>query len=54
MFELIENCAKTGSYTGSIADEITQLRPKIMSMDERMTEMNDLIARKQQSYFPIS
>lgn len=46
-FEFFENCAKTESHTTSIANEIFELRQKIMSMDERNTEINDFMTRKQ-------
>ena len=48
VFELLENSAKTENHTTSIAHEITELRQKIMSMDERMTEVNDRLTKLEQ------
>ena len=41
VFKLLENCAKTESHTTSIVQEISELRQKMISMDEHMTEIND-------------
>ena len=41
VFESLENCAKSENHTTSIAHEITDLRQKMISMDERMMEIND-------------
>ena len=48
VFELLENCAKTENHTTSIAHEITDLRQKMISMDERMTEINDRLTKLEQ------
>ena len=48
LFELPKNCAKTESYTTSIAHAITELRQKILSMDERMTDINDRMTKLEQ------
>ena len=45
MFELLENCAKTEKHTTSIAHAITELRQKMILMDERMTEINDRVIK---------
>ena len=48
VFELHEDCAKTENHTTSIAHEITELRQKMISMDERMTEINDRVIKLEQ------
>ena len=45
VFGLLENCAKTEKHTTSIAHEITELRQKRISMDERTTEINDRVTK---------
>ena len=41
--ELFENSAKTENQTTGVAQEITEMRLKIISLDERLTETNDRI-----------
>ena len=41
VFELLGNCVKTENHTTSIAHEFTEVRQKMISMDERMAEIND-------------
>ena len=48
VFELIENCAKTENHTTSIAHEITELRQKMILIDDRMTEINDRMTKLEQ------
>ena len=48
MFDLLENSAKTENCTTSIAHEITELRQKIISMDEHMKEINDRVTKLEQ------
>ena len=48
LFELLEIRAKTENHTTSIAHEITELRQKMISMDERMTEINDRVIKLEQ------
>ena len=48
VFEVLENCAKTENHTNRIVHETTELRQKIRSMDERMTEINDRVTKLEQ------
>ena len=38
--DFLENCAKSESYSTSIAQKITEMHQKIMLVGEQMTEMN--------------
>ena len=48
VFELLETCAKTENLTTIIAHENSELRQKIISVDERMTEINDRMTKLDQ------
>ena len=48
VFDLLENCTKNESHTSSTAHEISELRQKIMSIDKRLTEMNDRTTKIEQ------
>ena len=48
VFELLEKCVKTECHTTTRAHEITEVHQKIMSIDERMMEMNDRMNKLEQ------
>ena len=43
LYDLLGSCNKTENHTSSIADEDTEMRQKLLTMDERKTEMNKCI-----------